>query len=184
MHVQLRRLRDAIPRLVDPMLVPHSSPERLYANYAQNVATTRLGAKGFSSLYHEDGTRELFKKAEESRANNTEPIRGWRVAEHEDWLDVHNVDIPSDVQKDGTLDPDSRPSQNVTTESLRAALERFKEAHSDMEGSFDEGSQTVKVFDQYRSNRIASKRAVIDHPTRPRPHRIRCGNPAESSLKI
>ncbi|KAI4199470.1 MAG: hypothetical protein LQ350_004611 [Teloschistes chrysophthalmus] len=90
MHVQLR---DAIPQLVNPMLVPHPSPEGLYSNYAQNVATTRSIAKELSDLYHEDETREMFKRGEESRAQNTEvPI--WQVAEHEDWLDVRKVDTP------------------------------------------------------------------------------------------
>ncbi|KAL8631214.1 hypothetical protein Q9189_003059 [Teloschistes chrysophthalmus] len=138
MHVQLR---DAIPQLVNPMLVPHPSPEGLYSNYAQNVATTRSIAKELSDLYHEDETREMFKRGEESRAQNTEvPI--WQVAEHEDWLDVRKVDTPF---KTSTVDSAVKTSQRQTTEAIKATLEKFKEVHSDIESAFDERSRTLKI---------------------------------------
>lgn len=126
------------------MLVPHPSPEGLYSNYAQNVATTRSIAKELSDLYHEDETREMFKRGEESRAQNTEvPI--WQVAEHEDWLDVRKVDTPF---KTSTVDSAVKTSQRQTTEAIKATLEKFKEVHSDIESAFDERSRTLKVIKQ------------------------------------
>ncbi|KAL8663382.1 MAG: hypothetical protein Q9202_003901 [Teloschistes flavicans] len=144
-RIMIHQLRDAIPQLVNPMLVPHSSPEGLYTDYAQNVATTTSGAKELSNLYHEDETREFFKRAEESRAQNT-GVRIWQVAEHEDWLDNRKVDTPLDMGKDTTVDPAARSSQMHSTENIIATLERFRAAHSDLDSAFDEGSRTLKVF--------------------------------------
>ncbi|KAL9579483.1 MAG: hypothetical protein Q9212_005083 [Teloschistes hypoglaucus] len=144
MHVQLRQLRDAIPQLVNPMLVSHPSPEGLYSDYAQNVAITRSSAKELSNLYHQDETREMFKRGEESRAQNTE-VRIWQVAEHEDWLDVRKVDTSF---KTSTVDSAVKTSQKQTTEGIKATLEKFKEAHADIQSAFDERSRVLKVIKQ------------------------------------
>ncbi|KAL8790787.1 MAG: hypothetical protein Q9213_000411 [Squamulea squamosa] len=98
MHARLTHLRDAVSRLVNPMLVQQTSPEELYANFAKNVTKTQTEVQDFTKLFKNDKSNETFERAAESRLQNSENIRGWRVTEHEDWLDVHNVNSA----KDGT----------------------------------------------------------------------------------
>lgn len=125
------------------MLVQQASPEELYATYARNVTTTRSQLKDFSKLYSDDRSRELFRRAEESRAQNNEPIRGWRVTEHEDWLNLRGVESPVDV---GANNSDSAVPRIASTEDFGVALGNFKKAHTDMEGSYDDVSQILKVY--------------------------------------
>ncbi|KAL8701164.1 MAG: hypothetical protein Q9201_005054 [Fulgogasparrea decipioides] len=145
MHAQLRHLRDAVPRLIDPMLVQQNSPEDLYSTYATNVTATRSDIKDFSTLYSEDTTRELFRQAEKSRAENSEEIRGWRVTEHEDWLDLSRVEIPLNAGANATLGQDRAMDQDVTKEGLRAAMEKFTKAYPDIQGSLEEDTKSLMV---------------------------------------
>ncbi|KAL9587407.1 MAG: hypothetical protein Q9203_003520 [Teloschistes exilis] len=121
-----------------------SAMARLQEMHVQNVATIRSSVKELSDLYHEDETREMFKRGEESRAQNTE-VRIWQVAEHEDWLDVRKVDTPL---KTSTVDSAVKTSQEQTTEAIKATLAKFKEAHSEIESAFDERSRVLKVIKQ------------------------------------
>ncbi|KAL8951618.1 MAG: hypothetical protein Q9222_002418 [Ikaeria aurantiellina] len=143
MHAQLRRLRDAVALLVDPMLVQQSSPEKLYNTFAQNVVSTRSNIRNFSSLVSSDGSKEMFQKAEESRTQSGEDIRGWRVTEHDDWLDVRNEDIPMDVNPDGA--DHSMTAQNVTNEEMRTAVDKFKKDHAGVDASVDGDSRIIMI---------------------------------------
>ncbi|KAL8728345.1 MAG: hypothetical protein Q9166_005488 [cf. Caloplaca sp. 2 TL-2023] len=145
MHARLRNLRDAVSRLVDPMLVQQHSPEELYNTFATNVTTTKADVQGFARLFRDDESKELFKRAAESRAQNSENIRGWRVTEHEDWLDVRNVDVPGNLGTAGTTESDPNISQITTKEDLHAAMERFRKDHPGIDGSFDEVSKNLTV---------------------------------------
>ncbi|KAL8725906.1 MAG: hypothetical protein Q9181_006242 [Wetmoreana brouardii] len=145
MHAQLRHLREAVPRLIDPMLVQQTSPEDLYSTYATNVTVTRSDVNDFSKLYSEDATRELFRQAEKSRAENSEEIRGWKVTEHDDWLDLSRVEIPLNAGANARVGQYKSVDQDVTIEGLHAAMEKFTKAHPDVEGSFDEDTKTLMV---------------------------------------
>ncbi|KAL8895608.1 MAG: hypothetical protein Q9207_008097 [Kuettlingeria erythrocarpa] len=102
MHAQLRHLRDAVPRLIDPMLVQQPSPEDLYSTFATNVTTIHSDVKDFSITFQNSVFQEILMKAEKSRAESKEDIPSWRVTEHEDWLDVRGADTPMDAAMGGT----------------------------------------------------------------------------------
>ncbi|KAL8818399.1 MAG: hypothetical protein Q9223_002953 [Gallowayella weberi] len=143
--LQLSSLRDTVSRLVDPMIIQKSSPEELYMSFASNATTIKSDIQDFTRLVHDDGSKELFRKAAESRLQNSEDIRGWRVTEHEEWLDVRNVDSPVALGTNGTVAPDEDVPRDFTIEELRATMERFKTAHSSIDGSLDEVSKALMV---------------------------------------
>ncbi|KAL8659250.1 MAG: hypothetical protein Q9226_000520 [Calogaya cf. arnoldii] len=145
MHARLCKLRDAVSCLVDPMLVRQASPEELYNEFAKNVNKTQTDVQEFARLVHCDKSKEIFERAAESRLQNSGYIRGWRVTEHEDWLEVGRVDIPKDVRADGTAGTNPNSPPRTSIEDLRAAIEQFKENHTGIDGSLDEGSKTIMV---------------------------------------
>ncbi|KAI4144760.1 MAG: hypothetical protein L6R39_004044 [Caloplaca ligustica] len=147
MHAQLRYLRDAIPRLIDPLLTQQPSPEDLYNNFAANVTAIRSDVKNFSESFRDDEYRELLKKAEDIRAQSSEDIPAWRVTEHEDWLDVRNVASLMDIAADERNGADSDVNEKAITEPgyLRAAIGKFRKDNPSIEASLDENSRIVMV---------------------------------------
>lgn len=129
------------------MLVQQRSPEDLYSAFATNVMTIHSDVKDFSSAFQDDRFRQVLKKAEETRAQSSEDIPGWRVTEHEDWLDVCNVDSPMDIALAGANGADPDASQPMTTdlEDLRTAVEEFKGGNHSVDISLDEHFRTIKV---------------------------------------
>ena len=148
MCTKLRHLRDAVPRLIDPMLIQQPSPEDLYATFATNVTAIRSDAKGFSKNVQDDRYAGIFKKAEESMAVSGEAVPGWRVVEHEDWLNVHNVDSPMDIGANGAKAPNQDIPQKPETDTacLRTAMEKFRKSSHNLEGSLDEDSGVIMVW--------------------------------------
>ncbi|KAL8835702.1 MAG: hypothetical protein Q9170_003204 [Blastenia crenularia] len=147
MHAQLRHLRDVVPRLIDPMLSQQSSPEDLYAAFASNVSIVQSDIKDFSRFFQSSEYKEIFQKAEESRAQSNEVIRGWRVTEHADWLDVRNVDSPMNLGGETTNSSDPHASEKTTlgSDDLHAAIDRFKKANTGIEVALDEDSKLMKI---------------------------------------
>ncbi|KAL8943989.1 MAG: hypothetical protein Q9216_000698 [Gyalolechia sp. 2 TL-2023] len=147
MHIQLRHLRDAIPRLLDPMLVHQPSPGDLYAIFASNVTTIRSDVKDFANVFRGGKCQEILAKARESRTQCNEDIRGWRVTEHEDWLDVHHVDSPRKFGADEAKgsDPDAVQRIAVSPERLRMLVEAFQTSNPDIDVSLDEDTRLIKV---------------------------------------
>ncbi|KAI4106899.1 MAG: hypothetical protein LQ339_002871 [Xanthoria mediterranea] len=145
MHARLCKLRDAVSRLIDPMLFQQSSPEELYNDFARNVNRTQADVQELTRLVRSERSKEIFERAAESRAQNSGDIRGWRVTEHEDWLDVRGPDVPTDVNAVGTTGPNSDSSPRTSIEDLRAAIEQFKNNHPGINSSLDETSKTMMI---------------------------------------
>ena len=143
--LQLRHLRDTVPRLVDPMLVQQPSPEELYVSFSKAVNMTTSDVKGFSSLIDEDRNREILEKAKEGRAQTEAGISGWKVTDHEDWLDIP----PGIPIGEGAADEDSvdkyKATNGVTLEDLGSIFERFLQRHPGTEGSHEKTSSIWKV---------------------------------------
>lgn len=127
------------------MLFQQSSPEELYNDFARNVNRTQADVQELTRLVRSERSKEIFERAAESRAQNSGDIRGWRVTEHEDWLDVRGPDVPTDVNAVGTTGPNSDSSPRTSIEDLRAAIEQFKNNHPGINSSLDETSKTMMV---------------------------------------
>ncbi|KAL8674125.1 MAG: hypothetical protein Q9168_001462 [Polycauliona sp. 1 TL-2023] len=127
------------------MLLTQTSPEELYHDFARNAAKTQTDVREFTEFVRNDRSRDVFEKAAESRAQNSEDIRGWRVTEHEDWLDVRGVDAPKDVKGDDMTGTDWIPPPQNGIEDLRAAMERFKKNHPGIDCTLDEHLKAMKI---------------------------------------
>ena len=128
------------------MLVQQTSPEELYTSFARNVTRTQTDVQELTKLFHHGKSKEIFERAAESRSRYSGDIRGWRVTEHEDWLDSRDLDIPKDVGVGADrAGPDLNSPPNPSEEDLRAAVEQFKRDHPGIDASLDDDIKDMTV---------------------------------------
>jgi hypothetical protein len=82
--------------VIDPILKRQPSPRSLYTQFVQAVNETAKNIQDFAKYMGSDRSQEVLNRARISRAENPQGIRGWRVTEHPDWLEVRHEDIPPD----------------------------------------------------------------------------------------
>lgn len=75
-------------QVVHPLLIAQSSPETLYAQFSHVAMTASNDVQEFAKLVECHQSQEILTKANGSRAENSEGIKGWMVTEHPDWLEM------------------------------------------------------------------------------------------------
>lgn len=128
---------------MDSVLLDPPSPDQLHSNFSQAANGAAQAVKHFTQLVENSKTKEVMENAKESRAKNGEGITGWKVTEHEDWLEInqeHGND-DSDKEEEGVAEAGG----GINVEGMNAALDKFRSAHAGIEASLDEDSRTVTV---------------------------------------
>ncbi|KAK4447042.1 hypothetical protein QBC34DRAFT_142443 [Podospora aff. communis PSN243] len=85
LHLQLRHLRSALPRMMEPMTSKQSSPEELYANFMKSLEGTTKEIEDFKKAYTSEKTKGAFQRGTESRKANPQGIKPWRASDDPDW---------------------------------------------------------------------------------------------------
>ncbi|KAL1878825.1 hypothetical protein VTK73DRAFT_7478 [Phialemonium thermophilum] len=88
LHLQVRNLRSALPRLLQPLSVQHSSPEELFSSLKHAVLETKGDLDEFRDAFTNEESRKIFDQANESRKANPKGIRPWRALDNPDWTAV------------------------------------------------------------------------------------------------
>lgn len=151
MSAQLRQLRETMPRLVDPLLAQHASPEDLYLNYSTSTLETAKAIKALTKFMQEPGSQETLQKAKNSRAIDPEGIRPWMVTEHTDWLEVRDLRLNANVVKrdNSQLNGENIPFPSLS--EISSALEKFKSAHPDIKvKDLDSNRKSFEVMNDRR----------------------------------
>lgn len=134
-----------MPRIIDPLLLHKSSPEALYANFSRAAVGAFKDIKDFSKLIEDSRNRDILNRAKESRAESSKGITGWRVTEHNDWLDVQREASPEDSADES--EEGSSYVNGSNEEDLRAALKKIEGYHAGIETSLvPDGSNTMEVI--------------------------------------
>ncbi|PMD49183.1 uncharacterized protein K444DRAFT_622743 [Hyaloscypha bicolor E] len=85
MHIQLRGLRTAVPRLIAPLTTKQPSPETLYHEFRRSTSTANQELQQFWKLMNDEESLKVLEQARKSRAENPNGIKPWKVTEHPDW---------------------------------------------------------------------------------------------------
>ncbi|KAL2132499.1 hypothetical protein VTI74DRAFT_3742 [Chaetomium olivicolor] len=85
MHLQLRQLRSALPRMLEPLMIKQSSPQATYAAFLQAVESTNKEITGFREAVVRPTSRDIFKTAVSSQSVNPKGIKQWRARDDPDW---------------------------------------------------------------------------------------------------
>ena len=132
-----------MPKLLQPFLVEHTSPEDLYARFSNGASAVTQDIREFAKTMEVD--QPILDQVKESRMANKEGIMGWMVTQHKDWLDM-----PVPDNEAGMVDEMEREADTIPTDAklsdIRVILERFKEAHAGIQVSIDEGLGTGEVI--------------------------------------
>ena len=142
---------------MDSVLVDPASPDQLHSNFSQAANGAAQAIKNFTLMVEDSRTKEVMDKAKESRAKTVESITGWKVTEHEDWLNLKQADGNDDVDKDeeGTAEAGDGPS----AENVNTMLDKLRSSHAGIEVSLDEDSRTVTVSYPHSFARVTLRRA-------------------------
>ena len=76
-----------------------------------------------------DWAKEVFEQVKKSREADGEAIEGWRVTEHEDWLDVKKE--AKDEEMDGAEEMEEHRTEGHTEDRERV-VEAFRTAHPEI----------------------------------------------------
>lgn len=128
---------------MDSVLVDPPSPDQLHSNFSQAANGAATAVRQFTHLVEDSMSKEVMEKAKESRAKNGEGITGWKVTEHEDWLDVRQEDGNDDIDKEEEGAAEACNGHSV--EDVTAALDKLRSAHAGIEASLCEDSRMVTV---------------------------------------
>lgn len=144
LHIfQLRNLRETIPKVMDSVLVDPTSPDQLHSNFSRAANGAAQDIKHFTQLMDDSKTKEVMEKAKQSWMNNGEGITGWKVTEHEDWLNVRQEEGSDEADKEEEAAAEA--SDEGSVKDVNAALDKFRSGHLGVEASLDEESRTITV---------------------------------------
>lgn len=108
LHLQLRALRQTIPKLIEPLARPQQSTSRmfpavyivvtlhelpltyfeadaLFSSYREAIVTANKDLADFRTAMTSERTRKILEEARASRQARPLGIRPWRATEHPDW---------------------------------------------------------------------------------------------------
>ncbi|KAL2020365.1 hypothetical protein VTK56DRAFT_8494 [Thermocarpiscus australiensis] len=87
LHLQLRRLRSALPRMLAPLNAKHASPQALFSTFMQSVDGANREISAFQQAVMMMESEGIFAKAHESQQKNPKGIKQWRARDDPDWAD-------------------------------------------------------------------------------------------------
>lgn len=137
-----------MPRLIEPFLANHSSPEELfkYFDHASSTATTDVQA--FRRYFDDMRSKLIFRHVRSSRSNNSEGISSWRVTECSDWLSKEEQRAPIIKAADEHLDDVEEPG----VQDINNIIETFSASHTEIKVKYDRDHRLMKVYSQSPEN--------------------------------
>ncbi|KAH6841152.1 hypothetical protein B0I37DRAFT_357962 [Chaetomium sp. MPI-CAGE-AT-0009] len=84
---QLRQLRSALPRMLEPLMVKQPSPQAAFAAYMQSVEGTHKDVSSFQEAILRLQTDGVLNRARTAQKNG-KGLKQWRATEHPDWADA------------------------------------------------------------------------------------------------
>ena len=167
MHIlQLRDLREAIPKVMDSVLIDSTSPDQLHSSFSQAANGAAQAIKHFTQLVDDSKTKEVMEKARQSRMNNGEGITGWKVTEHQDWLNVRQEEGSDEADKEAEATAEA--GDEISVKDVNAALDDFRSGHLGVETSLDEDSRTITVSLLHAYVRVMLKCVSSNYLCQPR----------------
>ncbi|KAK0637225.1 hypothetical protein B0T17DRAFT_613843 [Bombardia bombarda] len=85
LHLQLRALRSALPRMFEPLATKQPSPQVMFAGFSQSVKNTKDEIDRFRQAMNTEETQAVIKRANDSRRLNPVGIKPWRARDDPEW---------------------------------------------------------------------------------------------------
>lgn len=85
LHIQLRRLRATVPRMIAPTSESYANPAELYPALQQSLANGVKDVKDFKESMTSRETTKVITRAAQSRQKNPLGIKPWRPKDDPNW---------------------------------------------------------------------------------------------------
>ncbi|KAK3374893.1 hypothetical protein B0H63DRAFT_259586 [Podospora didyma] len=85
LHLQLRLLRSALPRMLEPLASKQPSPQVAYNAFRKSIDSTNLEIANFRAAITSEEIKKIFQRAADSRQANPKGIKPWRATEDPEW---------------------------------------------------------------------------------------------------
>ncbi|KAK2612209.1 hypothetical protein QQS21_001785 [Conoideocrella luteorostrata] len=86
LYIKARLLRGTIPKMLDPLVQKHPSPDALFQAFVKAVVDARLDVQEFTDLMTDGTSEQIFAQAEKSEEVNSLGIKRWKHMDHPDWF--------------------------------------------------------------------------------------------------
>ncbi|KAL7895059.1 hypothetical protein HDV63DRAFT_406695 [Trichoderma sp. SZMC 28014] len=81
-----RLLRNTIPKMLEPLVQKHPSPDIMYAAFMKSVNDAQGSVKEFAELMKDDTSKAVFDRADKSKEANPLGIVPWKHKDYPDWF--------------------------------------------------------------------------------------------------
>ncbi|PTB38271.1 uncharacterized protein TrAFT101_011627 [Trichoderma asperellum] len=86
LHIKERQLRNTIPKMLEPLVQKHPSPDIMYAAFMKSVNDAQASIKDFTELMKDDTSKAVFDRADKSKEANPLGIVPWKHKDYPDWF--------------------------------------------------------------------------------------------------
>ncbi|EHK48717.1 uncharacterized protein TrAtP1_009488 [Trichoderma atroviride] len=86
LHIKERLLRNTIPKMLEPLVQKHPSPDIMYAAFMKSVNDAQASVKEFAELMKDDTSKAVFDRADKSKEANPLGIVPWKHKDYPDWF--------------------------------------------------------------------------------------------------
>ncbi|KAK4186633.1 hypothetical protein QBC35DRAFT_265480 [Podospora australis] len=87
LHLQLRQLRSAPIRMLEPLTTKQPTPEAMYATFTQSVENTHKELASFRDSLNHAETRAVFLRVSDSQKRDCKNLKQWRARDDPNWAD-------------------------------------------------------------------------------------------------
>ncbi|KAI9797260.1 MAG: hypothetical protein M1833_005556 [Piccolia ochrophora] len=149
LHLQLRKLRTTIPRMIKPLTTVYASPEELFQNFSQAATTAHEEVKNFAEHVRTERSRSVLEHAAISRKENPTGINAWLVTENDGWLgegqpEPASQTIEHDPQRDqDTLEVEMKDDEDLS--GLVKIVDQARANNPEMKFELAKESKHIKV---------------------------------------
>ncbi|KAM4062287.1 hypothetical protein HRG_009137 [Hirsutella rhossiliensis] len=86
LYSKARALRDTIPRMLEPLVQKHPSPDVMFNAFMKAVEDAQADVRDFTELMKDEESKRVFAQADKSREENPFGIKPWKHTADPDWL--------------------------------------------------------------------------------------------------
>ncbi|KAH6603559.1 hypothetical protein Trco_008334 [Trichoderma cornu-damae] len=86
LHIKERLLRNTIPKMLEPLVQKHPSPDIMYAAFMKSINDAQTSVKEFTELMKDEASQEVFTRADKSKEENPLGIVPWKHKDYPDWF--------------------------------------------------------------------------------------------------
>lgn len=135
-------LRRAIPSVIEPLTLLHTTPEDLYSVFSQKATVTGKEIRAFTDAYNDPAYREYLEMAKKSKTSDADGIRPWLISEHPDWMEVKKEEVEEEMGMKSSIS--GATTGLAVPQDVNLIMERFHEQYEGIDIAHTESANSDK----------------------------------------